>query len=36
VLGALAAAGDRPIIDLIRIPESHIGRSRPGYFGLGW
>jgi GDP-mannose 6-dehydrogenase len=36
VLGALEAAGDRPIIDLVRIPESHIGRSRPGYFGLGW
>jgi GDP-mannose 6-dehydrogenase len=36
VLGALAAAGDRPIIDLVRIPDSHIGRSQPGYFGLGW
>jgi GDP-mannose 6-dehydrogenase len=36
VLEALNAAGERPIIDLVRIPDSHIGRSRPGYFGLGW
>jgi GDP-mannose 6-dehydrogenase len=36
VLDALTAAGDRPIIDLVRIPNSHIGRSQPGYFGLGW
>lgn len=36
VLDALIAAGDRPIIDLVRIPDSHIGRSQPGYFGLGW
>ena len=36
VLGALEAAGDRTIIDLVRIPDSHVGRSRPGYFGLGW
>jgi GDP-mannose 6-dehydrogenase len=36
VLDALERAGDRPIIDLVRIPNSHIGRSRAGYFGLGW
>lgn len=36
VLDALEAADDRPIIDLVRIPNTHIGRSRPGYFGLGW
>jgi GDP-mannose 6-dehydrogenase len=36
VLEALEGAGDRPIVDLVRIPNSHIGRSSPGYFGLGW
>src|SRR5215213_2594287 len=36
VLQALQGAGDRPIIDLVRIPDSHIDRSQPGYFGLGW
>jgi GDP-mannose 6-dehydrogenase len=36
VLDALEAAGDRSIIDLVRIPDAHVGRSRPGYFGLGW
>jgi GDP-mannose 6-dehydrogenase len=36
VLEALETAGDRPIIDLVRIPHSHVCRSRPGYFGLGW
>jgi GDP-mannose 6-dehydrogenase len=36
VLDALEAAGDRTIVDLVRIPDSHIGRSHPGYFGLGW
>jgi GDP-mannose 6-dehydrogenase len=36
VLDALNGAGDRPIIDLVRIPDSHVGRSRPGYFGLSW
>jgi GDP-mannose 6-dehydrogenase len=36
VLEALEGAGDRTIIDLVRIPDSHIGRSQPGYFGLGW
>jgi GDP-mannose 6-dehydrogenase len=36
VLHALEGARDRAIIDLVRIPDSHIGRSQPGYFGLGW
>jgi GDP-mannose 6-dehydrogenase len=36
VLEALVDGGDRPIIDLVRIPNSHIGRTQPGYFGLGW
>jgi GDP-mannose 6-dehydrogenase len=36
VLAALNGAGDRPIIDLVRMPDSHVGRSRPGYFGLSW
>ena len=33
---AIAAAGDRPIIDLVRIPDAETRRANPGYVGLGW
>ncbi len=36
VLAALDAAGDRTIIDLVRLPDAHVRRTNPGYFGLGW
>jgi GDP-mannose 6-dehydrogenase len=36
VLAALDAAGDRTIIDLVRLPDAQVRRTNPGYFGLGW
>jgi GDP-mannose 6-dehydrogenase len=36
VLAALDAAGDRTIIDLVRLPDAEMRRTNPGYFGLGW
>jgi GDP-mannose 6-dehydrogenase len=36
VLTALDAAGDRTIIDLVRLPDADARRANPGYVGLGW
>ena len=36
VLAALDAAGERTVIDLVRLPDAHLRRTNPGYFGLGW
>ncbi|MEV6611134.1 nucleotide sugar dehydrogenase [Kutzneria sp. NPDC051319] len=41
VLEALApeqfnAAGERVIVDLVRLPDAELRRERPGYVGLGW
>jgi GDP-mannose 6-dehydrogenase len=36
VLAALDQAGDRVIIDLVRIPGAGARRAEPGYVGLGW
>jgi GDP-mannose 6-dehydrogenase len=36
VLGALDAAGDRTIIDLVRLPDADRRRATDGYVGLGW
>ncbi|MFB9721248.1 nucleotide sugar dehydrogenase [Planobispora longispora] len=36
VQAALAAAGDRPIVDLVRLPDAEARRAHPGYVGLGW
>jgi GDP-mannose 6-dehydrogenase len=36
VLAALDAAGDRVIVDLVRLPDAETRRANPGYFGLGW
>ncbi|GIH22353.1 GDP-mannose 6-dehydrogenase [Acrocarpospora phusangensis] len=36
VLSALEAAGDRTIIDLVRLPDAAERRNLPGYVGLGW
>ena len=36
VLTALDAAGDRTIIDLVRLPDADTRRANPGYVGLGW
>ncbi|NUR71344.1 MAG: UDP-glucose/GDP-mannose dehydrogenase family protein [Hamadaea sp.] len=32
----LDRAGDRPIIDLVRLPDAETRRAHPGYVGLGW
>jgi GDP-mannose 6-dehydrogenase len=36
VLDALDAAGDRTIIDLVRLPDADARRAHRGYVGLGW
>ncbi|MCG5220676.1 nucleotide sugar dehydrogenase [Streptosporangium sp. KLBMP 9127] len=36
VLDALDGAGDRTIIDLVRLPDAAARRTDPGYVGLGW
>lgn len=36
VLTALEGAGDRAVIDLVRMPDAHERRHDPGYVGLGW
>jgi GDP-mannose 6-dehydrogenase len=36
VLSALGRAGDRTVIDLIRLPDASARRAEPGYVGLGW
>jgi len=36
VLSALDRAGDRKIIDLVRLPDAQQRRANPGYVGLGW
>ncbi|GAA0952527.1 nucleotide sugar dehydrogenase [Nonomuraea longicatena] len=36
VLAALGRAGDRTVIDLVRLPDAEQRRARPGYVGLGW
>jgi GDP-mannose 6-dehydrogenase len=36
VLSALDRAGDRTVIDLVRLPDAGTRRANPGYVGLGW
>jgi GDP-mannose 6-dehydrogenase len=36
VLTAMDRAGDRTIIDLVRLPDAEQRRANPGYVGLGW
>jgi GDP-mannose 6-dehydrogenase len=36
VLTALDAAGDRVVVDLVRLPDAHERRASEGYVGLGW
>jgi GDP-mannose 6-dehydrogenase len=36
VLAALADAGDRAVVDLVRLPDAEARRAHPGYVGLGW
>jgi GDP-mannose 6-dehydrogenase len=36
VLTALDAAGDRVVIDLVRLPDAEQRLADPGYVGLGW
>jgi GDP-mannose 6-dehydrogenase len=36
VLAALDNAGDRKIVDLVRLPDADARRADPGYVGLGW
>jgi GDP-mannose 6-dehydrogenase len=36
VLAALDRAGDRTIIDLVRLPDAQRRRAEPGYVGLAW
>jgi GDP-mannose 6-dehydrogenase len=36
VVAALDSAGDRPVIDLVRLPDAAQRRGRKGYAGLGW
>ncbi|MGD9530411.1 MAG: nucleotide sugar dehydrogenase, partial [Pseudonocardia sp.] len=36
VLAALDAAGERPVIDLVRLPDAAQRRGQKGYVGLGW
>ena len=36
VLRALDAAGDRTIVDLVRLPDAQKRRATDGYVGLGW
>jgi GDP-mannose 6-dehydrogenase len=36
VLSVLDDAGDRTIIDLVRLPDAETRRLHPGYVGLGW
>ncbi|MFI6906821.1 nucleotide sugar dehydrogenase [Nonomuraea sp. NPDC050394] len=36
VLDVLTRAGDRPVVDLVRLPDAERRRAEPGYVGLGW
>ncbi|MFD2418485.1 nucleotide sugar dehydrogenase [Amycolatopsis pigmentata] len=36
VLGALESAGDRVVIDLVRLPDAGRRRTERGYVGLAW
>jgi GDP-mannose 6-dehydrogenase len=36
VLDALAAPGDRIVVDLVHLPDAHPRRATDGYQGLGW
>jgi GDP-mannose 6-dehydrogenase len=36
VLTAIEGAGERAIIDLVRLPDAEARRADPGYVGLGW
>lgn len=36
VLVALESAGDRPLVDLVRVPDNSIVRRLPNYRGIGW
>jgi len=36
LLDALRHAGDRTIVDLIRLPDAEHRRAERGYVGLGW
>ncbi|MGW4793197.1 nucleotide sugar dehydrogenase [Nonomuraea sp. NPDC004297] len=36
VLKALARAGDRTIVDLVRVPDADAQRGRRDYTGIGW
>lgn len=36
VLDTLNRAGDRPVIDLVRLPDAEARRAHQGYVGLGW
>ena len=36
VLAGLDRAGDRMIVDLVRLPDAETRRADPGYVGIGW
>ena len=36
VIEALTRAGDRIIVDLVRLPDARERRAQPGYIGIGW
>ena len=36
VLGVLEGAGEKPVIDLVRLPDARERRAEPGYVGIGW
>jgi GDP-mannose 6-dehydrogenase len=36
VIEALARAGDRSVVDLVRLPDARERRLQPGYIGIGW
>ena len=36
VIEALTRAGDRIIVDLVRLPDAQERRVQPGYIGIGW
>jgi GDP-mannose 6-dehydrogenase len=36
VVSAMDRAGDRVVIDLVRLPDAGGRRAHPGYVGLGW
>jgi GDP-mannose 6-dehydrogenase len=36
VLHALSDAGEKIVVDLVRLPDAPARRASPGYVGLGW